>query len=179
MAVLIDEAYFQRLLNDNANANESVSTLSRFWANRLDEKHEMLGVAPAELHVQSVLVYTGEVGNGGHTQLFYNRGGRLVATFARGLEQLAARSKDPTFGFLSRALQQAIGVIGTPSTLAKTRRVVERIDDEQRSDLSELLDAVNASATLVDRALLLYMRAHAEELLRPERGLIAVPPASR
>ena len=65
--------YFDKLLTDT-DPVEAVAALSAFWQPRIDSTAAQFGLSLPEYQVQLILIYTGELGNGGHGQFFVNRG---------------------------------------------------------------------------------------------------------
>jgi len=77
MVPKISEKYFQSLL-EQTDALEAVSTISGFWSHRADGAKKMFGLSLPEYQCQLVLIYSGEVGNGGHSQFFSNRAQKYI-----------------------------------------------------------------------------------------------------
>ncbi len=77
-AAPIAEDFFKRLLR-GTDPLEAVGTLSDRWGVRAKSTGPWLGLSRPEHQVSMALIYVGEVGNGGHTQFFSNRGGEIVA----------------------------------------------------------------------------------------------------
>ena len=75
----IAEEFVQRLLHQS-DPVEAISTLSDRWSVRARGDEPWAGLSKTERDVELVLVYAGEVGNGGHTQFFLNRAGRIVSS---------------------------------------------------------------------------------------------------
>src|SRR5215471_2163397 len=86
--VPVTAAFLERLLFDSPPA-EAISTLSEIWSVRADVQLPCFGLNPAEYSVQLCLIYTGEIGNGGHAQFFMNRGGKFVRETADALLAVA------------------------------------------------------------------------------------------
>jgi hypothetical protein len=125
---LIAEAYFQRLLWDT-QASEAVMTLAQFWSGRLREDAPQWGLSVPEHQVQLMLIYWGEVGNGGHAQYFMNRGiGHAVATMAA----LRAAGLDDAADVLGRACD-VVGLadVGqlTPAAMGALHDLDLRVDE--------------------------------------------------
>jgi hypothetical protein len=74
----IAEDFFKRLLH-RTDPPEAITALSEMWEVRTQQTGRWLGLSQPEHQVTMVLIYVGEVGNGGHTQFFSNRGGDIVA----------------------------------------------------------------------------------------------------
>src|SRR5262249_44933371 len=98
--------FLERLVFDS-DPGEAIQTLSSIWRVRADASHSQFGLSHAEYLVQLCLIYTGEVGNGGHAQFFMNRDGRLIADTLEalvdvGIPELAQTLSDATFEFPGR-----------------------------------------------------------------------------
>ncbi len=151
MTARIRESYFQELLRQD-DAIHAVATISGFWMDRLNAEAPRLGLSQPEYVVQLVMIYTGEVGNGGHGQYFQNRGtGRLMDT-ASALEQVSLVD-------LSKVLTEAGRFAGQEGETALTG--LQRLDRAAWKELGA-----------VDQALQRYMASNQAQLLRSERGLI-------
>ena len=154
MEIKISEAYFQRLLA-GADPVDSVATLAGFWGHRLDEKTEFFGVSEPEWSVQLVLIYTGEVSNGGHSQYLLNRGkNHLKAT----LSALAEASLDDC----AATLHAALNVVSDYSTF-------EGLTHSDLQKLHELDIQIWSQITKVYSLLLKYMKEREAQILVPER----------
>ena len=146
-------------------AEEAVVALAGDWSPRAQAAVNRFGLAAAEYAVTLCLIYSGEVGNGGHSQFFLNRGGRIARA---ALLALDAVGLSQAHDILSRAC--AVFPNGyVPDTSAEVEAMFDGIDESSLAQLDELDDAL--SAVPVDEVLLVYLRAHADEILRPERGL--------
>lgn len=160
------ESYFQRLLRETP-ALEAVSALSRDWELRANEDAMHFGLALPEYSVTLCLIYSGEVGNGGHDQFFSNRGGRYMDDNLASLSRVGlTRPRD--------ILTKACGVFPdgrVPTDREAADAVLEALSNRSRKLLSEL-DRELWGVPAVDETLLQYLRAHAAELLLPERGLV-------
>jgi hypothetical protein len=161
----LDERYFSELLFDTP-AGQALSFLSQFWSTRLQPSVESWGLSFAERHVQLALIYTGEVGNGGHLQFFLNRGGdvseRAVAAFgAMGFADLR--------DCLVTASQVFPGGI-VPVDGREVERIVDSLSDEALQRLHACDEWLGTTRGIEER-LLQYLRANQEVILLPERGL--------
>lgn len=159
----IADSYFRRLLFDTP-ALDAVIALSQLWERRARETVAGFGLSAPEYAVTLCLIYTGEVGNGGHGQFFGNRGGRLVPDT---LEALAAVGLARQRGILARACTVFPGG-SVPHDRHEVGVALDALGDEPRALLSELDRELWREP--VDGALLAYLRKHAEQLLLPERG---------
>ncbi|MEJ2001017.1 MAG: DUF4375 domain-containing protein [Maritimibacter sp.] len=88
MMAKISEQYFQRLLN-HPNALEAVSVISGFWSHRADGAKSMFGLSLPEYRCELALIYSGEVGNGGHSQFFANRGHDRINDYIAALDAVS------------------------------------------------------------------------------------------
>ena len=139
----IAEEWFQRLLHETPEV-EAIHTVAQFWSHRLDLEHVQFGLSLPEYRIQLALIYTGEVGNGGHDQFFENRGrDRLPDT----VDALLAVELRP----LADVLRQAAAGGGGR----------DRLDREAWALLSGL-----------EPALVAYARAHEGEVLVLERRAV-------
>lgn len=158
----VAEDYIQRLLNGE-DALESISRLSGFWSGRLRGDEPFFGLALPEFDVQLVLIYTGEVGNGGHEQYFHNRGAGMVEPTIDALNRIGLPE-------LRQSIQDAAATLGAPpKDILSTRRLLSTLSQAQLRKL-ELLDADVWNVRGVDRRLLDYLRSHQAEILLAERG---------
>ncbi len=73
----VTAAFFERLVHDS-DPLHAISTLSNIWSSRANADLPNFGLSRAEYMIQLCLIYSGEVGNGGHSQFFLNRGGRVI-----------------------------------------------------------------------------------------------------
>lgn len=140
----ISEKYFQALLGQ-VDAVEAVSTISGFWSHRADDTKRTFGLSLPEYQCQLVLIYTGEVANGGHAQFFSNRGNKHVD------DHLAALEATLLHG-LARTLREALYI---------------QTDIE---GLHVIGQQAWAQISKADGALQLFLRKNSDVVLRPERS---------
>jgi hypothetical protein len=160
--MIVAEEYIQRLLNGE-NAIESISRLSGFWSARLRGDEPFFGLAIPEFDVQLVLIYTGEVGNGGHEQYFHNRGVGLVEPTINALNRIGLTE-------LRQTIQNATEILSAlPEDISSTRRLLSTLSELQLRRL-EALDAEVWNVRQVDSRLLDYLRSRQAEILLEERG---------
>jgi hypothetical protein len=160
----VAEEYFKRLLHDTEPV-EAVETLSNRWGVRAKPSGIWFGLSKPEHQVTMVLIYVEEVGNGGHTQFFSNRGGD-IATRAR------AALRDIGLVELAVVLGKACAVFPdrqVPTDRAAVDRLQEQWGEEQLGEFGRL-DRLTWRLDPCPR-LIAYLREHEGELLRPERGL--------
>ena len=158
----IAESYFQGLLRAPRGLGP-VGELAGMWAPRAGT----LGLTRAERVVKAFLIYTGEVGNGGHHQFFWNRGraGALEARVA-----LRAMKLDDLADILDAAILLFPGGVVPADPDAIDAFYATAAEKGHGARLDALDQAVYAIDDADDRALA-YLREHEEEVLRPERGL--------
>jgi hypothetical protein len=160
----IAEDFFQRLLHET-EAVEAVGTLSDRWGVRATSTGPWLGLSRPEHQVTMALIYVGEVGNGGHTQFFSNRGGEIVARVRAALRDIGLVELEAILGRGCALFPDGQVPVDRP----EVDRLLESWSTARRAELASLdrrvwqLDAYPR--------LLAYLREHEGELLRPERGL--------
>jgi hypothetical protein len=120
-----------------------------------------------------VLIYVGEVGNGGHTQFFSNRGGdNIVARVRAALREIGLVE-------LEAVIENAVAIVPgreVPADRAAVDRLLGALTEDQLARL-ERLDKETWRLDPYPR-LLAYMRQHEDDLLRPERGLVVTEGAT-
>jgi len=165
----IAEEYVQRLLHET-DPLEAVTILSARWSVRARATEPSFGLSKPEYQVTMVLIYTGEVGNGGHTQFFSNRGGEIVSPVRDALREIGLVELDTILG-------EAVALFPggrVPADREEVDRLWESWDERQLGKFGDL-DARAWRQPDVDRRLLDYLRQHQTEVLRPERGLLERP----
>ena len=160
----IADAYFRRLLFETP-AIEALSALSQEWQLRAREDASRFGLAVPEYAVTLCMIYTGEVGNGGHEQYFSNRGGRYIDDT---LQALATTGLRPVLRIL-RAACEGFPAQTVPASRTEVDDILER-DESLRARLSEL-DRQLWTVPSIEESMLEYLREHEGEILLPERGL--------
>jgi hypothetical protein len=162
----ISEKYFKELLLETP-ALEAVATLDQFWCTHFDSSDRVwLGLSEPEHHVHVCLLYTGEVGNGGHVQFFWNHGREMAERTLRALGAL-------NFGDLYACLSDACRVFRdglVPKDRAGVKEAVDGFTPEHFSRLDGL-DSKVWSIRNLDDSMLRYLRLHEGDILRRERGL--------
>ncbi|MEX3016089.1 DMP19 family protein [Gymnodinialimonas hymeniacidonis] len=139
----IGEAFIERLLA-SSDAADAVATLSGFWAHRARDGAMRMGLAEPEWQVQLILIYTGEVWNGGHAQYHMNRGTELADPTCSALTAVGLRGH-------AAVLRDVTGGAWSPAELARADRAFDDLEAD------------------VDAALLAHLRRHADTILLPER----------
>jgi len=163
-AAPIAEDFFRRLLYET-DPLEAVGTLSDRWGVRTMSTGSWLGLSRPEHQVTMVLIYVGEVGNGGHTQFFSNRGGEIAMRVRAALREIGLVD-------LEVILENAFDVFPdgeVPVDRAEVDRLLESWD-EDRLDCFDDLDRRVWRLDPYPR-LIAYLREHERDVLRPERGL--------
>ncbi|SLN46057.1 hypothetical protein ROA7450_02253 [Roseovarius albus] len=151
----INENYFQRLLYDT-DAIEAVATLSGFWSGRLDSGLKKLGLSDPEWKVQLILIYSGEVLNGGFTQYFLNRGLETLFDTCSALKEVE----------LSECADLAEKA-GNKFAKFESGKITE---EECALSLQKYDVLAFRRLSVVDEALLRFLRKNEELLLVPERA---------
>ena len=165
-ALPIAEDFFKRLLH-GTDPLEAVGTLSDRWGVRAKSTGPWLGLSRPEHQVSMALIYVGEVGNGGHTQFFSNRGGEIVARVHAALRDVGLVELGAILGERLRLLSGRQGSRG-PRGGGSTPRGLGR--GSARRDRSP--GPAGIAAGCVPPSPRLPARAEAQsEVLRPERGL--------
>ena len=166
----IAEDYFQRLLRGE-DVISSVGALIREWSPRVDMSLPRWGLSRTEYQVQLCAIYTVEVGNGGHSQFFSNRGGAIAFLVISALREVALSS-------LARILERAVTVFPggiVPAEPDDVGEVLDALSPDQESRLDGLDREAFDLFEGVDAALLTYMRTNARDVLCEERGISACP----
>jgi Domain of unknown function (DUF4375) len=162
----IAASYFQRLIEDTP-APEAVTELAALWRPRVTQAEPWFGLSLPEHNVQMALIYTGEVGNGGHTQFFQNRAGRIVSHVKDALGELRLIE-------LSELLRDAVTLF-PDAVVPLDPDAVEQVVDSWDDDVLERLAALDRrvwNVRDVDEHLIDYLRRHQLDVLRPERGIL-------
>jgi hypothetical protein len=159
--------FFNRLLHET-DALEAVGILSDRWGVRARSTGPWLGLSRPEHQVSMVLIYVGEVGNGGHTQFFSNRGGDIVT-------RVRAALRDIGLVELDVFLEDAVAVFpegDVPSDCAEVDRLLEVCGEDRLAELERL----DRDVSRIDPypRLIAYLRENERDVLRPERGLGAL-----
>jgi hypothetical protein len=163
-AAPIAEDFFKRLLY-GTDPLEAVGTLSDRWSVRTESTGTWLGLSRPEHQVTMVLIYVGEVGNGGHTQFFSNRGGKIATRVRAALREVGLIE-------LEVLLESAVAVFPdgeVPADRGEVDQLFEVWDEDRLDRLGEL----DRRVSQVDPypRLLAYLREHERDVLAPERGL--------
>jgi hypothetical protein len=160
----ISEDFFKRLLYET-DPIHAVGTLSDRWSDRAKSTGPWLGLSMPEHQVTMTLIYVGEVGNGGHTQFFSNRGGEIVA-------RVQAALRDVGLVELGAILGGACALF-PGGTVPVDCAEVDLLLEAWGEDLLDQIDRLDQQLWQLDAypRLLNYLREHESEVLRPEREL--------
>jgi hypothetical protein len=160
----IAEEFFQRLL-DGAHP-QAMSILSTRWEVRMRPTGTWLGLSRPEHQVTMVLIYQGEVSNGGHMQFFFNRGA-VVTRVCAALREIGLVE-------LERILESACALFPGGEVPA-SHSTVDRILGAWGAGRLAKIGRLDQRAWQSDERprLLEYLRENESEVLRAERGLDA------
>jgi hypothetical protein len=163
----LDERYFESLLASE-KASDGIARLMQSWGGRAircrDE--ERLGLSTPEFNVEMVVMYDGDVGNGGHAQFFLNPGGRQVREVLAALEAVGL---DRIRGVLLEACSVFPGG-EVPRAHDERERTMEALPAAAKERWDALDRTYYGLNRDIDGVLLAYLRAHREEVLVPERA---------
>lgn len=163
-AAPIAEDFFQRLLQ-GTDPIEAVGILSDRWGVRAKSTAPWFGLSRPEHQVTMVLIYVGEVGNGGHAQFFSNRGGEIATRVQAALREVGLVELDAILGRACALFPEG----EFPAGRADVDRLLEVWGEDRLAEIDRLdrrVSPLDAYARL-----LTYLRGHESEVLRPERGL--------
>lgn len=163
--VKIDPAYFEKLLSE-PNAIYAVGTLESLWGARasISSDGELVGLSDVERNVSVALTYFGEVGNGGHDQYFFNA---YPGHIRRAQEALSASGLVEAEAIFATALSRLPPGF---AELARDEREIalDAVRDSGRG--FEDLDFFLGNIRCWYEQLQAYVRAHREDVLKPERA---------
>jgi Domain of unknown function (DUF4375) len=163
----ISPELFRQIL-ESEDAESAVLRLDQLWCARpgVSQEKERFGLSPAEFALHLYLGYVAEVGNGGHAQFFLNPGGAHAAETLEALATLGLRE-------LHAILAEACAAFPdgrVPRDHAQREASIERVPAPAQARWDELdrkLYTVDRAAAVQARE---YLRAHADEVLVPERS---------
>jgi len=156
-------AFFEQLVHDS-DPLHAISTLSNIWSSRASADLPDFGLSRAEYMIQLCLIYAGEVGNGGHSQFFLNRGGRVIRDTLDAL-------RDVGLPELESALARAIARFpsgNVPDNVEDAERAFDEMTTQALAELDDLDRQAFRFLPIVDERLLAYVRAHKTQILLPE-----------
>ena len=151
----VSKQYVEELLQ-SPDAIDAINQLSQLWSPRLSEKAPNFGLSEVEYMCQLCLIFFGEVGNGGLSQYFRNRGFRQVPDTLRALREIGCIEEEA-------ALRSAYGMIA-PSFDRDSGRIDETVL-RQFENFNRIIMRERP-----DNRLLGYLRAHRDQVLQPEQG---------
>ena len=160
----IAEDFFKRLLHAT-DPVEAVGTLSDRWAVRAKATAPWFGLSRPEHQVTMVLIYVGEVGNGGHTQFFSNRGGEIAARVQAALREIGLVELEAILGCACALFPDG----KVPAGPAEVDRLLKAWGEDRLAEIDRLDRRVSPLDAYP--RLLTYLREHEGEVLRPERGV--------
>lgn len=163
----MSEEYVRRLLASQEPI-EAIQQIVGLWGPRVraHQRDERLGLTEPEYMAHVVIIYDGEVGNGGHAQFFQNRGGRYVAAIGSAFEKLGLAEP-------RALLLEAVSVFpggAIPESEEQTERTIAALPAEAWQRWAELDRRYYKLNGSIDAALLVYLRAHDTEVLMQERA---------
>lgn len=167
----ISSGFFRRLLHQT-EPREALEGLAATWAPRIRKGHPTLGLSAAEHTVHVVTAYVEAVTSGGHPAFFFAFPAEtgMTARVAEGLAALGLRVIARAFGEACCLWPgQAIATFDNAAEL--DRAMQDRSSAGFPGRATEVLDQAVWRSNDVEPALLAFLRAHEDELLRPERGL--------
>jgi hypothetical protein len=167
-AAPIAEDFFKRPLHET-DPIEAVGILSERWGVRARQTDPWLGLSQPEHQVTMALIYVGEVGNGGHTQFFSNRGGEITARVHAALQEIGLVELDSILGSACALFPGG----EVPADRKEVDRLLETWGTDRLAEVDQL-DRKLWKLNVYPR-LLAYLREHESDVLRPERGLDAGP----
>ena len=160
----IAEDFFKRLLH-GTDPLEAVGALSDRWGVRAKSTAPWFGLSRPEHQVTMVLIYVGEVGNGGHTQFFSNRGGEIATRVQAALREIGIVELDAILGRACTLFPDG----QVPAGRADVDRLLRAWGDDRLAEIDRLDHRVSRLDPYP--RLLTHLREHEREVLRPERGL--------
>jgi len=114
--------------------------------------------------IQLCLIYSGEVGNGGHSQFLLNRGGRVIRDTLDALRDAGLPELEST---LARAVAQ-FPTGNVPDNVEDAERAFQQLTGQELGELDDLDRQAFRFLPIVDDRLLAYVRAHKSQILLPE-----------
>ncbi len=165
----ISPSYVAQLLAANEDdAIEALSHLAGFWSARarLSETGELIGLSPSERAAHLALCYSGEVGNGGHTQYFMNLWGSFARETVDSLETLGLEEAASILGDAIQVFpDQHVPKERTARLAALKNLGRHHLDLLHRAD-----SALGAIAMQFDMQILGYLQQHRHDVLAAEQS---------
>lgn len=144
----------------------ALAAISQFWSLRADASKASLGLAKPEFNAHLYLWYSGEVGNGGHSQFF-------LSPIGAHAEETLSALQSMEFSALAAILQEACALLpnGFVPKDRSRRELAIRALSQQALRRWEALDRSVSQLTFRhDQMALHYLRQHLKEILVPERA---------
>ena len=155
----------ERVLTSPA-PDEALQQLDAWWCARAGRSAEQatFGLSRVEFWIHLYLIYTGEVGNGGHEQFFLNPTGAHAEAVATALSELGLHQ-------LAAVYAEARSVFpggSVPTEAMEREALVESLPDAAVTGWQALDQQVYALSREASAAVLEYARCHRDELLALE-----------
>lgn len=147
---------------------QAIYELAQIWSARegVSENRSYFGFSQIEFRVHVLLFYQGEVGNGGHSQFFFNPFGRYASAVGEALDALAF---EPFTDLFKRACSVFPGSV-VPEAHDRRQAFIEQLSPEAKL----LLRTLDQEFYTLDRdfhaRLLDYLRQNAAQVLQPEQS---------
>jgi len=146
----LSKDYFKKLLYD-MEPTEAIFQLSNFWSIRANEEKKYFGLSLPEYYVQLILIYTGEVFNGGHFQYYENRGLKYFQNTLKACE--------------------AISSIEFKNILLQSSEFLENITDESYNKWHKLDQELYKISDDIEKDIIEFVIKDESSVLIQERGL--------
>jgi hypothetical protein len=164
----VSEDLFRRLLEAPRGPEEAIATLVQYWSPRALHSQDQLrfGLSEPEFHVHVVVIYDGEVGNGGHSQFFSKPSGANAQAVASALHALQLEAVADVYARARSVFPRGV----VPAHGEARERIIEELPEaafKQWALLDREYFSLNGG---LDATLLDYLRARADEVLLPERA---------
>lgn len=174
----ISAGFFRRLLHQTP-AREALDGLAATWAPRVRKGHPTLGLSPPEHVVHVVMAYVEAVTNGGHPAFFhaFPAESGMSVRVAEGLAALGLVAIGRAFGEAC-CLWPGQTIARFDNAAELDRAMQDRVAAGFPGRATEVLDQAVWRATDIEPTLLSFLRAHEDELLLPERGMVTPPPSA-
>ncbi|MGB5920389.1 DMP19 family protein [Arcobacter sp.] len=146
----LSKIYLKKLLYDT-EPTEAIFQLSNFWLTRANEEKIHFGLSLPEYYVQLILIYTGEVVNGGHFQYYKNRGLKYFQDTLNACE-IISNTK-------------------IKNILLQSSKFLENVTDENYNKWNELDQELYKICTDIDKNIIEFLIKNESSILIQERGL--------
>jgi hypothetical protein len=145
----------------------AVSTLTNIWSVRIGKDLPQLGLSRPEYVVQLCCTYSGQVGNGGHSQLFLNRGGRLLRDTLDALHETGLPELEASLAGAASLFPHG----SVPDDPEEAEQAFDQLTEQCLIELGRIDDHAFRFLSRVDSQLLGYLRVNADQILVPETPL--------